>query len=183
MVNRRGWERGPVPCCERDERTSMTGRSRLLLPTGVSLSRSEGSVSLSYREHGDGGDLIHKAEADVLDDGPAKPVRIWSRIGRRPILAGVTRTATFQCSSLRERRRVPRCATMTPCVSSTMWRARKNLWNSPMNMDGQWSALRTIGGKYSRSKIHAVDDTLNSCPFRLSADAKTVYLKDVFSFL
>jgi hypothetical protein len=23
-----------------------------------------------------------------LDDGPAKPVRIWSRIGRRPILAG-----------------------------------------------------------------------------------------------
>ncbi len=66
----------------------MTGRSRLLLPTGVSLSRSEGSVSLSYREHGDGGDLIHKAEADVLDDGPAKPVRIWSRIGRRPILAG-----------------------------------------------------------------------------------------------
>src|SRR5207344_571491 len=29
-----------------------------------------------------------KAEADVLDDGPAKPVRIWSRIGRRPILVG-----------------------------------------------------------------------------------------------
>jgi hypothetical protein len=23
----------------------------------------------------------------VFDDGPAKPVRIWSRIGRRPILA------------------------------------------------------------------------------------------------
>jgi hypothetical protein len=23
----------------------------------------------------------------VLDDGPAKPVRIWSRVGRRPILA------------------------------------------------------------------------------------------------
>jgi len=36
----------------------------------------------------DGGDLIHQAEADVLDDGPTKPVRIWSRIGRRPILAG-----------------------------------------------------------------------------------------------
>ena len=25
---------------------------------------------------------------DVFDDGPVKPVRIWSRIGRRPILAG-----------------------------------------------------------------------------------------------
>ncbi len=81
------------------------------------------TVSLSYREDGDGGDLIHQAEADVLDDGPTKPVRIWSRIGRRPILAGATRTATFQCSSLRERRRVPRCAcccgTMTPCVSKS----------------------------------------------------------------
>jgi hypothetical protein len=34
------------------------------------------TVSLSYREDGDGGDLIHQAEADVLDDGPTKPVRI-----------------------------------------------------------------------------------------------------------
>ena len=25
---------------------------------------------------------------EILDDGPAKPVRIWSRIGRRPIVAG-----------------------------------------------------------------------------------------------
>ena len=25
---------------------------------------------------------------DVFDDGPMKPVRIWSRIGRQPILAG-----------------------------------------------------------------------------------------------
>ena len=27
------------------------------------------------------------AEPDVFDDGPAKPVRIWSRIGRRPVVA------------------------------------------------------------------------------------------------
>jgi hypothetical protein len=26
-------------------------------------------------------------EMDVVDDGPAKPVRIWSRVGRRPLLA------------------------------------------------------------------------------------------------
>ena len=26
--------------------------------------------------------------ADYLDDGPEKPVRIWSRVGRRPVLAG-----------------------------------------------------------------------------------------------
>ena len=30
----------------------------------------------------------YAAEPDVFDDGPVKPVRIWSRIGRRPILAG-----------------------------------------------------------------------------------------------
>jgi hypothetical protein len=30
---------------------------------------------------------MRKAEADVLDDGPEKPVRIWSGVGRRPLLA------------------------------------------------------------------------------------------------
>ena len=30
---------------------------------------------------------MRRPEADVLDDGPQKPVRIWSRVGRRPILA------------------------------------------------------------------------------------------------
>jgi hypothetical protein len=33
------------------------------------------------------GYIVRKPEADVLDDGPAKPVRIWSRVGRRPLLA------------------------------------------------------------------------------------------------
>jgi phosphoserine phosphatase len=28
-----------------------------------------------------------EAELEVLDDGPVKPTRIWSRVGRRPILA------------------------------------------------------------------------------------------------
>ena len=31
--------------------------------------------------------MAYLAKPDVFDDGPAKPVRIWSRIGRRPILA------------------------------------------------------------------------------------------------
>ena len=30
---------------------------------------------------------MRKAEADYLDDGPQKPIRIWSRTGRRPLLA------------------------------------------------------------------------------------------------
>ena len=45
------------------------------------------SVSLEYRENGDTGELLTKAQLDVLDDGPEKPARIWSRIGKRPILA------------------------------------------------------------------------------------------------
>jgi hypothetical protein len=31
---------------------------------------------------------VYLAQPDVFDDGPTKPVRIWSRVGRRPILAG-----------------------------------------------------------------------------------------------
>ena len=30
---------------------------------------------------------LYKAAMDFFDDGPEKPVRIWSRIGRRPILS------------------------------------------------------------------------------------------------
>ncbi|KRE29324.1 acid phosphatase [Mycobacterium sp. Soil538] len=33
------------------------------------------------------GDLLIQPTLDVFDDGPEKPVRIWSRIGRRPILS------------------------------------------------------------------------------------------------
>ena len=46
------------------------------------------SIALAYEPHEGGGRIVRKPEADVLDDGPAKPVRIWSRVGRRPILAG-----------------------------------------------------------------------------------------------
>jgi haloacid dehalogenase-like hydrolase len=45
------------------------------------------SVTLAYQKDGGGGTIVHKPELDVLDDGPQKPVRIWSRVGRRPLLA------------------------------------------------------------------------------------------------
>ena len=41
----------------------------------------------STQDGPDGGSIVYLAKPDVFDDGPAKPVRIWSRIGRRPILA------------------------------------------------------------------------------------------------
>jgi phosphoserine phosphatase len=55
---------------------------------GVPRQRVIGStVSLAYQEDEHGGTIVHKPELDVLDDGPEKPVRIWSRVGRRPLLA------------------------------------------------------------------------------------------------
>jgi FMN phosphatase YigB (HAD superfamily) len=46
------------------------------------------SYALSYKEDDDGGTVIYKSGIDFFDDGPEKPVRIWSRIGRRPAIAG-----------------------------------------------------------------------------------------------
>jgi hypothetical protein len=45
------------------------------------------SHALCYTETPEGGSVAFLAKPDVFDDGAAKPVRIWSRIGRRPILA------------------------------------------------------------------------------------------------
>jgi phosphoglycolate phosphatase-like HAD superfamily hydrolase len=45
------------------------------------------SVAFAYRSDESGGAVIRQAEADYLDDGPQKPIRIWSRVGRRPLLA------------------------------------------------------------------------------------------------
>jgi phosphoglycolate phosphatase-like HAD superfamily hydrolase len=45
------------------------------------------TVALEYRDTGSTAEIIHKPEADIFDDGPEKPVRIWSRIGQRPIFA------------------------------------------------------------------------------------------------
>jgi phosphoglycolate phosphatase-like HAD superfamily hydrolase len=45
------------------------------------------SNGLRYEPDEHGGKVVYLAEPDYFDDGPVKPVRIWSRIGRRPILA------------------------------------------------------------------------------------------------
>jgi len=55
---------------------------------GIPRERVIGSAStLEYRSDGNGGTIAHKAEADYLDDGAEKPIRVWSRTGRRPLLA------------------------------------------------------------------------------------------------
>ena|SRR5829696_1010572 len=55
---------------------------------GIPPERVIGSaLGLAYREAGDSSELLYKAAIEFFDDGPEKPVRIWSRIGRRPLLA------------------------------------------------------------------------------------------------
>jgi hypothetical protein len=46
------------------------------------------SAALAYTSDGRGGTITHTAAPDYLDDGPQKPIRIWSRTGRRPLVSG-----------------------------------------------------------------------------------------------
>jgi phosphoglycolate phosphatase-like HAD superfamily hydrolase len=56
---------------------------------GIPPERVIGSASaLEYASDDDGGTLTHKAALDFLDDGPQKPIQIWTRVGRRPLVAG-----------------------------------------------------------------------------------------------
>jgi phosphoserine phosphatase len=55
---------------------------------GIPRDRVIGSATtFQYTSDDQGGTITHQAEADYLDDGPQKPLRIWSRTGRRRVLA------------------------------------------------------------------------------------------------
>jgi phosphoserine phosphatase len=55
---------------------------------GIPSERVIGSSSgLGWQDDDDGGTVSYQNVMEVFDDGAAKPVRIWSRIGKRPILA------------------------------------------------------------------------------------------------
>jgi phosphoserine phosphatase len=55
---------------------------------GIPPERVVGSAQGLRFDSTDGeGELLITPELDIFDDGPEKPVRIWSRIGRRPIFA------------------------------------------------------------------------------------------------
>jgi phosphoserine phosphatase len=55
---------------------------------GIPPERIIGSSSgLEIRRHDGHVMLVRSAEIGIMDDGDAKPIQIWDRIGRRPILA------------------------------------------------------------------------------------------------
>ncbi len=56
---------------------------------GIPPERVIGSAfKLEFKSHEDSVDVLYQAEMDFFDDGPEKPVRIWSRLGRRPVIVG-----------------------------------------------------------------------------------------------
>jgi phosphoserine phosphatase len=46
------------------------------------------SVGLEFVDDDTGGDVVYGTSLAFMNDGPEKPIRIWSRTGRRPIVAG-----------------------------------------------------------------------------------------------
>ncbi len=45
------------------------------------------TTTLAYRTEDGRSRITHTPRPEYLDDGPEKPLRIWSRVGRRPLLA------------------------------------------------------------------------------------------------
>jgi phosphoserine phosphatase len=56
---------------------------------GIPPERVIGSaLGLDFDDGGDDTRLVYKSKIEFFDDGPTKPVRIWSRVGYRPLVAG-----------------------------------------------------------------------------------------------
>ena len=71
---------------------------------GVPRERVIGSASaLSYASGDHGGTITHAPRPDYVDDGAEKPVRIWSRTGRRPLLAAGNSNGDIEMLEFTER--------------------------------------------------------------------------------
>jgi hypothetical protein len=66
---------------------------------GIPPERVVGSSNaLAWHDDEAGGAITYLAHPDVFDDGPAKPVRIWSRTAAARCSRPATRTGTSRCS-------------------------------------------------------------------------------------
>jgi hypothetical protein len=64
---------------------------------GIPRQRVIGStVAYRFVEGDEGGEIVQRADLDVVDDGPGKPVQIWNVVGRRPILAAGNSNSDLQ---------------------------------------------------------------------------------------
>ena len=113
---------------------------------GIPPERVVGSSSGPEVRRQDGhGDLLIAASRMFFDDGPEKPVRIWSRIGRRPILAAGNSNGDDRDAGVHRRRASRRCScwscTTTPSANSTTPQGRRSaLEHGTTSTAGPWSA-------------------------------------------
>ena len=124
---------------------------------GIPPERVIGSAfGLDFRAGDTGTDLLYKSKIDFLDDGPEKPVRIWSRSAGGPWWREVTPMATSPCCALPATPAATPCGSwycmMTRSASSTTLRAPRMPWSAPGNGRGPWSASRPTGRQFSRRR-------------------------------
>jgi hypothetical protein len=65
------------------------------------------AVALTYTPGEHGGAITRQMVPDYLDDGPEKPVHIWNRIGRRPVLAAGNSNGDIEMLDFSQRRNKP----------------------------------------------------------------------------
>jgi phosphoserine phosphatase len=120
---------------------------------GVPPERIIGSSSgLRYVD----GSVVYLAQMDVFDDGPVKPVRIWSRIGARPLVAvgnsnGDTQMLEFAGGGGREALRLlllhddgEREFAYTAGAEDVLERAKAEQW-SIISMKDDWATVFGAG--------------------------------------
>lgn len=110
------------------------------------------STALDYVGDDDGGAIMRKPEADVLDDGPQKPVRIWSRVGRRPLLAAGNSNGDIQMLDFAQHAKWPTLRLLvlhddavrefdyTAGAEGALERARTRNW-TVVSMANDWSTV------------------------------------------
>ena len=112
---------------------------------GIPRERVIGSTSvLAYAERRARRHDHPRPGPDFLDDGPEKPIRIWSRTGRRPLLAAGNANGDIPMLDFAQQRRqavaaAPRRSTTTPSASSTTPRARSR--RCKRRASGGWTTV------------------------------------------
>ena len=112
---------------------------------GIPPERVVGSAQGLRFEGQDGnGDLLIEPALDIFDDGPEKPVRIWSRIGRRPILAAGNSNGDDEMLMYSRQPDAARCGcwccTTMPTANSTTPQVRNGRSTMPGSTAGPSSA-------------------------------------------
>ena len=133
------------------------------------------STALDYTSDDRGGTITRKPEADVLDDGPQKPVRIWSRIGRRPILAAGNSNGDVQMLDFTQHADKPflrllvlhddaeREFAYTAGAEDSLERARAEGW-TVISIENDWSTVFADGSKERAGEHVGVELAWNELP-------------------